>query len=79
MTPIILFPIITVDGGWSDYSEWTPCSASCGGGSQERTRECDNPQPENGGQACTGTAKETRPCNILPCPGEILKNINIIE
>ncbi|XP_078700036.1 apolipoprotein(a)-like [Branchiostoma floridae x Branchiostoma belcheri] len=54
-----------INGGWSAWSVWTECSVSCGTGtgSQARTRSCDNPEPQFGGNNCTGDAQETRPCN----------------
>ncbi|XP_074221292.1 isthmin-2 [Camelus bactrianus] len=42
-----------------EWSPWSPCSGSCGGGSQRRTRPC--------GYACTAT--ESRACDLPPCPG----------
>ena len=59
-----LFP---VDGGWSPWSPWTECSASCDGGTRERTRECNNPSPKNGGKDCEGDKTETESCNEQPC------------
>jgi hypothetical protein len=53
--------IVSVDGGWSDYSG---CTAECGGGLQYRT--CSNPIPSNGGMDCVGDA--TQPCNQQACP-----------
>jgi hypothetical protein len=50
-----------VDGGWS---EWGPCSASCGAGTQ--TRSCDSPAPAHGGLRCDGDS--SRACNADPCP-----------
>ena len=57
------------DGGWSDYSEWTECSADCDGGNQTRSRECTSPVPAFGGKDCEGSAEETRDCNTQSCPG----------
>ena len=48
------------------WSNWTNCSASCGGGYQDRERECDGPY--HGGLNCTGALNETRSCNIHHCP-----------
>lgn len=57
-----------VHGGWSEWSAWTPCTASCGGGESMRSRRCDNPVPTNGGNECAGEAMETAPCNTQACP-----------
>jgi len=56
------------DGGWSDFGDWSECSASCAGGIQKRTRSCTNPAPANGGAECVGETEETRECNTGPCP-----------
>ncbi|XP_063686446.1 hemicentin-1-like [Bolinopsis microptera] len=56
-----------VDGNWSDYSAWSECSASCGGGVMERSRNCDSPAPENGGNPCDGEAADNQACNPDPC------------
>lgn len=55
------------DGGWSDYGDWSECSAGCGDGTQKRTRSCNNPKPANGGENCVGEAEETRECNVKSC------------
>ncbi|KAL5248186.1 hypothetical protein ACHWQZ_G017384 [Mnemiopsis leidyi] len=57
-----------VDGGWSDYNEWSECSAECGTGTKTRTRTCTNPAPANGGADCVGEATETKNCNTHSCP-----------
>ncbi len=51
----------SIDGAWSDWSE---CSAVCGGGTQTRT--CDNPAPAFGGLGCEGESVQT--CNTQMCP-----------
>ena len=28
-------------GGWSEWSEWSECSRECGGGRQQRRRQCE--------------------------------------
>ena len=63
-----------VDGGWTDYREWTAivCSAQCGGGRQTRRRSCSNPAPTFGGADCKGKAEESQKCNTEKCPGMIL-------
>ncbi|XP_078658182.1 tyrosine-protein kinase receptor Tie-1-like [Branchiostoma floridae x Branchiostoma belcheri] len=60
---------VKVDGGWSEWDAWSPCSVSCGNGTRTRTRTCDNPSPAYGGQECEGAASETQACPDLPaCP-----------
>ncbi|XP_049533835.1 A disintegrin and metalloproteinase with thrombospondin motifs 15 isoform X5 [Anopheles darlingi] len=56
------------NGGWSHWSSFGPCSRTCGGGIQNRTRECDSPRPRNGGKFCTGVRIDYRACNTQPCP-----------
>ena len=57
-----------IDGGWSDYGDWSACSAECGGGEQTRERQCNNPAPQKGGADCEGESSETRSCNEQACP-----------
>jgi len=57
------------DGGWSDWSDYTACSYSCGGGVQHRKRSCTNPPPQNGGMDCEGESiGHWRICNPQECP-----------
>lgn len=62
--------IFTVNGGYSEWTKFSQCSVSCGRGKQERTRECTNPKPENGGKDCKklGPPSETQECNTAACP-----------
>ena len=63
------FFFFSVDGNWSAWSEWAPCSKTCGGGLQKRLRNCSNPTPANGGKPCEGAVMETKKCSLTPCPG----------
>ena len=65
---------ISVHGGWSQWNEWGPCSLTCEGGSQVRSRVCDRPKPVNGGAQCTSDgslAIVTQICNSDMCRGNL--------
>ncbi|KAM4722948.1 complement component C8 beta chain [Rhinophrynus dorsalis] len=47
-----------IDGNWSCWSSWTPCSRR----EQTRQRQCNNPAPQNGGSHCEGANTDTRSC-----------------
>ena len=67
---VICFTVIQtpVDCAWSDFGEWTQCSAECGTGTQTRTRT-EETAAENGGAACDGDSTETQDCNTHACSG----------
>ena len=53
---------MAVDGGWSDWSQWSPCTNNIIG-MQMRTRGCVNPEPQFGGELCAGpNATAMREC-----------------
>jgi hypothetical protein len=56
------------DGNWGSWSAWASCSATCGGGTQARTRVCDSPAPLYGGTDCAGSGAESQTCNNAACP-----------
>ncbi|XP_063781355.1 SCO-spondin-like [Pseudophryne corroboree] len=60
-------PLCLLDGGWGVWESWTPCSPSCGEGTQTRSRECDNPAPRNGGRGCVGPREQQRHCQGPDC------------
>ena len=60
-----------INGGWSSWSSWDSCSVSCGGGTQSRTRTCDNPAPQYGGSTCSGSSSESQACNTQSCSIDI--------
>uniref|UniRef100_A0A673IVJ1 Thrombospondin-1 n=1 Tax=Sinocyclocheilus rhinocerous TaxID=307959 RepID=A0A673IVJ1_9TELE len=57
-----------INGGWGPWSPWDTCSATCGGGVQNRKRLCNNPVPVYGGKDCVGDAKANQLCNKQACP-----------
>ena len=58
-----------VDGGWSNWENYGPCSKTCGSGSRTRTRTCNDPAPAEGGKPYIGSGSETQACNVKVCPG----------
>lgn len=69
---------LSVHGNWGEWSNFTDCNVKCGGGEQTRTRSCDNPASQHGGDECllSGDSgnrdkeeKETKECNMQKCAG----------
>ncbi|KAH9494396.1 Netrin receptor unc5b [Bulinus truncatus] len=58
---------VFVNGGWSVWSEWSDCSATCGKGKQRRSRTCTEPSPYYGGLPCEGEQQQSVTCSN-PCP-----------
>ena len=65
---------VTVNGGWSDWLEWSACNSSCGGGKRERSRSCTKPAPGPGGSECVGHSTESEECSMQSCPREMSNN-----
>ncbi|EPB73597.1 thrombospondin type 1 domain protein [Ancylostoma ceylanicum] len=49
---------------WGEWGAWSGCSASCGGGTMQRTRACVDVCT---GCQCVGSATEIQSCNTQPC------------
>jgi len=56
-----------VDCQWSDWTPWNGCTATCGEGTQDRTRE-EAITPESGGAPCEGSNREWKACDLEICP-----------
>lgn len=55
-------------GRLGEWSPWTECSKSCGGGRKARVRKCLN--VDNADYLdCIGDMKQIGECNMYPCPG----------
>uniref|UniRef100_A0A8B9JKN2 Cell adhesion molecule-related/down-regulated by oncogenes n=1 Tax=Astyanax mexicanus TaxID=7994 RepID=A0A8B9JKN2_ASTMX len=73
---------VQIPGGFSNWEEWGPCSVTCGQGTQERIRLCNNPAPANGGPPCEGPNVDFRKCQVSLCSGvfiefyKVSKNVN---
>ena len=60
--------IFIVHCQWESWESWSPCTKTCEGGSQRRTRII-KVQTEHGGESCQGPPDERRKCNQVACPG----------
>ena len=60
-------PTTSLKPTWGEWSNWTECSRTCGGGRQSRVRECLS----NGRTTlnCTGSRVDVQACNTQCCPG----------
>ncbi|XP_019553970.3 hemicentin-1 [Aedes albopictus] len=57
----------SINGGWTPWTNWTPCSETCGFGRTLRWRSCANPAPRNGGLPCQGAESEIKICKEKEC------------
>ena len=58
---------------WGNWESWESCSATCGGGTQQRSRVVVR-QAQNGGRPCTGGSTDEQSCSTQSCvpPGNIM-------
>ena len=74
-----MFNLFSVDGKWASWSSWGSCSETCGkSGIRTRSRSCNNPSPQHGGETCdTLDSTGSDSCNVAPtdqCPLSKMKN-----
>ncbi|XP_064643405.1 uncharacterized protein LOC135497578 [Lineus longissimus] len=62
---LICVGVIPTSTGWKPWSSWSPCSQTCKGGSQTRSRDCMKVAPTT----CEGRSGERRSCNTFQCKG----------
>ncbi|XP_033614893.1 ADAMTS-like protein 2 [Fukomys damarensis] len=57
---------------WGEWTKWTACSRSCGGGVTSQERHCLQQRRKSalgaGNRTCTGTAKRHQLCSLEECP-----------
>ncbi|XP_074764175.1 complement component C8 alpha chain isoform X2 [Athene noctua] len=46
------------NGRWSCWSQWGPCQS----GTVQRSRQCNNPAPQHGGEPCMGRGVQSKAC-----------------
>ena len=56
-----------IDGGWSQWLEWSDCSHTCDTGHRQRERKCVAPAPSNGGAMCLGDIRQYATCLLSKC------------
>ncbi|XP_028401625.1 uncharacterized protein LOC114524674 [Dendronephthya gigantea] len=57
--------VCTGESGFKQWTDWTPCSATCGEGVQRRTRECEYDEPN---KECNSSRSQKMLCYKEPCP-----------
>ena len=66
---------LSVNGGWGSWGSWGACDQETG--RKERTRECNDPEPKNGGFPCS----DIDSVDSNTCPGNSLSgpqlNLNL--
>lgn len=61
--------LVLVNGGFTQWTEWSACSESCGPKAvRMRMRLCTNPPPAFGGNDCAGWRFEVEYCKPKECP-----------
>lgn len=65
--------VVLVNGDWSGWRNWFPCSVTCGNGTRSRLRTCSNPKPQYGGDYCSGENEQSEDCSSgVDCSGNLL-------
>ena len=52
---------------WSNWSPFSPCTCSYGGGIQAQSRVCNKRPIVHGGPGCPGNSTRIQACNTQPC------------
>ena len=78
ISQISCFSDILEDCEWSEWTETSPCSASCGkNASKNKTRSILS-EAQHGGKNCSGDSTQIENCNLQPCPGTVIAKKTIL-
>lgn len=66
-----ILAVKALQGNYTEWSEWSDCSTTCGNGEKYRTRNCTNPPPAFGGMDCSfiGMDRDVQTCQKRACAG----------
>merc|ERR1712227_249516 len=53
-----------IDGNWGNWTSWSSCQSNC---KKSRSRNCENPAPQNEGKPCPGSSQESESCTGEKC------------
>lgn len=69
---MLIFFVDSVNGGLSEWDNWSSCIRPCGISKRIRRRECNNPTPRFGGKHCplTELTFENQTCVRMNCSGK---------
>lgn len=62
-----------IDCLWGAWSEWKPCTRTCGNGTTEAFRDIDT-FPQNGGSNCEGKGQREQACYLKECTDRVAIN-----
>merc|ERR1711953_1621113 len=51
------------NGGWGSWTSWSECSSGSNP-TKRRSRQCNDPEPANEGNDCSGDSEETKNCPV---------------
>ncbi|XP_078481926.1 uncharacterized protein LOC100180507 isoform X1 [Ciona intestinalis] len=72
-------PTCPVDGGWSNWDDWSGCQVmTCGRGWRMRTRSCTNPRAKGTGKLCSGPSSQHVACEGEPCIGKFITTFELM-
>lgn len=64
---LLLIRVCVYIGEWGCWSDWSPCSVSCGVGSRHRARKCLSMGTDLNGSGCEGSSVEYGECEQPLC------------